>query len=108
MVIISYLADVLTRIGERDLVDLIRVEPDLPLSALEYGGGEPLLEFKRNLYPEAKNISESDEDKTRLRYTNMSDLNSSHTRNGVCPSEEFAPFTVLLGLNTSSFQHPYN
>lgn len=46
----QYLADVLTRVGERDLVDLVGVEPDLPLSALEYGGGKPLLKLQRNLY----------------------------------------------------------
>lgn len=45
----TYLADVLARVGEGDLVDLVGVEPDLPLSALEYGGGKPLLKLQRNL-----------------------------------------------------------
>lgn len=47
--IVSYLADVLARGGEGDLVDLVGVEPDLPLSALQHGGGEPLLELERHL-----------------------------------------------------------
>lgn len=46
----SYLADVLARVGEGDLVDLVGVEPDLPLSAFEYGGGKPLLKLQRNLH----------------------------------------------------------
>lgn len=45
-----YLPDVLARVGERDLVDLVGVEPDLALSALEYGCGKPLLELQRHLF----------------------------------------------------------
>lgn len=46
---IAYLPDVLARVGEGDLVDLVGVEPDLALSALEYGCGKPLLELQRHL-----------------------------------------------------------
>mmetsp|Transcript_32428 Transcript_32428/g.73215 ORF Transcript_32428/g.73215 Transcript_32428/m.73215 type:complete len:214 (-) Transcript_32428:84-725(-) len=35
--ILDELADILARVGHRDLVDLIRVKPDLPLPALEHG-----------------------------------------------------------------------
>lgn len=45
----AHLPDVLARVGEGDLVDLVGVEPDLALSALEYGGGKPLLELQRYL-----------------------------------------------------------
>lgn len=44
-----YLADVLAGVGQGDLVDLVGVEPDLALSALEHGGGKPLLELERHL-----------------------------------------------------------
>jgi hypothetical protein len=37
-----------TRVGHRDLVDLIGVQPDLVLTALEHGGGEALLKAKRH------------------------------------------------------------
>jgi hypothetical protein len=44
-----YLADVLARVGHRDLIDLIWVQPHLALTALEYGCGQPLLQLKRHL-----------------------------------------------------------
>jgi len=37
------LADGLTRVGVADLVDLVRVEPDLALTTANHGGGEALL-----------------------------------------------------------------
>ncbi len=44
--ILNELADVLARVGHRDLVDLIGIEPDLALSALEDRAGQSLLETK--------------------------------------------------------------
>lgn len=38
----------LTGVSHGDLRDLIGVEPDLPLAALEDGSGKPLLELERN------------------------------------------------------------
>ena len=35
-----------TRVGHRDLIDLIGVKPDLPLAALKDGGCEALLKTK--------------------------------------------------------------
>jgi len=37
------LADGLAGVGVGDFIDLIRVEPDLALTAARNGGGEPLL-----------------------------------------------------------------
>ena len=42
--ILHQLADVLARVGHRDLIDLVRVKPDLALAALEHASGEALLE----------------------------------------------------------------
>jgi hypothetical protein len=41
--IADQLADGLTRVGVRDLVHLVRVEPDLALAAADYGRREALL-----------------------------------------------------------------
>lgn len=38
----------LTRIGQGNLIDFIRVKPDLILAASEHGGGEPLLQLERD------------------------------------------------------------
>jgi len=46
--ILHKLADVLAGVGHRDLIDLIGVQPDLVLSALEHGGGKALLKTKRH------------------------------------------------------------
>lgn len=37
-----------TRVSHGDFVDFIGIEPNLPLPALEYAGGEPLLELQRD------------------------------------------------------------
>lgn len=42
------LGNVASRVGEHNLIDLIGVQPDLALSALEDGSGEALLQFQRN------------------------------------------------------------
>jgi hypothetical protein len=39
-----------TRVGDRDLVGLVRVEPDLALAALQDRGGEALLQLERHHY----------------------------------------------------------
>eukprot|EP00960_Hanusia_phi_P069111 767004-Hanusia_phi.AAC.9 len=46
--VLHQLADVLARVGHGDLVDLIRVEPDLALAALEHGGSKALLQPEGN------------------------------------------------------------
>ena len=46
--ILHELADVLAGVRHRDLVDLIRVKPDLATPALEHGRGQALLETKRH------------------------------------------------------------
>jgi hypothetical protein len=40
--------DVAARVSESNLVNFIGVQPDLALSAFQYGGREALLKFKRN------------------------------------------------------------
>lgn len=40
--------EALTGVGHRDLVDLIGVEPDLALAALEDAGGQALLQLQRH------------------------------------------------------------
>ena len=40
------LADILARVGHGDVVDLIRVEPDLALAALKHGCREAFLKFE--------------------------------------------------------------
>ena len=45
---IHQLADVLTGVRHRDLIDLIGIQPDLALAALENRGGEALLKTKRH------------------------------------------------------------
>merc|ERR1711907_435675 len=44
--ILSKLANIETGVRHRDLVDLIWVQPNLPLTTLEHGRGEPLLELE--------------------------------------------------------------
>jgi len=46
--ILDQLADVLARVCQSDLVDLIRVQPDLSLTALEYGSCKTLLKPQRH------------------------------------------------------------
>ena len=41
--ILDELADGLARVGGGDFVDLVGVEPDLPFSAADHGGGQALL-----------------------------------------------------------------
>ena len=40
--------NVAARVGKSNLVNFIGVQPDLTLSAFQYGSGEALLKFKRN------------------------------------------------------------
>lgn len=47
--ILDELADVLTAIGIGDFIHLVRVKPDLSLTALEHRGCESLLKLKRYL-----------------------------------------------------------
>jgi len=56
--ILNQLADVLTRVSHRDLVDFVGVHPDLPLSAFQNGRGEPLLQLKGNLREGDKEASQ--------------------------------------------------
>ena len=44
----NQLADVLAGVRHRDLIDLIRIQPDFTLAALEDRGGEALLQTKRH------------------------------------------------------------
>mmetsp|Transcript_25896 Transcript_25896/g.64115 ORF Transcript_25896/g.64115 Transcript_25896/m.64115 type:complete len:264 (-) Transcript_25896:33-824(-) len=46
--VLDQLADVLARIGHGDLVDLIRVEPDLSLATFEHGRRQALLQKQRH------------------------------------------------------------
>ena len=46
--VLVQLANVLTRVGHGDVIDLVWVKPDFALTALEHGGGEALLEFERD------------------------------------------------------------
>ena len=46
--VLHQLADVLAGVGHGDLVDLIRVKPDLTLAALEHGGSKALLQPEGN------------------------------------------------------------
>lgn len=41
-------SDVTTRVSESNLVDFVGVQPNLALSAFQDGGGEALLELKRD------------------------------------------------------------
>ena len=43
---ITDLSDVLSRVGERDFVDLIGVKPNFSLSAFKHGGCQPLHKYK--------------------------------------------------------------
>ena len=45
--VLDELTDVLPRVGVRNLVDLVRVEPDLVAAALHHRSGEPLLQLER-------------------------------------------------------------
>ena len=47
--VLDELADVLARVGHRDLVHLVGVKPDLALAALEHARGEALLQTEGNL-----------------------------------------------------------
>lgn len=47
--ILGKTGDVAAAVGQRDLVDLVGVEPDLALTALEDVGREALLELERHL-----------------------------------------------------------
>ena len=47
--ILGQTLDVAAAVGQRDLVDLVGVEPDLALTALEDVGREALLELERHL-----------------------------------------------------------
>ena len=47
--ILGQTLDVAAAVGQRDLVDLVGVEPDLALTALEDIGREALLELERHL-----------------------------------------------------------
>ena len=46
--------DIAAGVGQRDLVDLIGVEPDLALTALEDVGRKALLEFERHYWDKAR------------------------------------------------------
>ena len=46
--VLDKLADVLAGVRHGDLIDLIGVQPDLPLAALQHRGGEALLKTKRH------------------------------------------------------------
>lgn len=46
--ILDELADVLAGVRHRDLIDLIGIQPDLALTALEHGRSQTLLEAKRH------------------------------------------------------------
>ena len=46
--ILGKTGDVAAAVGQRDLVDLVGVEPDLALTALEDVGREALLELERH------------------------------------------------------------
>lgn len=46
--ILGQTGDVAAAVGQRDLVDLVGVEPDLALTALENIGREALLELERH------------------------------------------------------------
>lgn len=48
-------SDVTTRIGQRDLIDLIRVKPDFVLAALEYGCSKAFLKLEGNCRELKKN-----------------------------------------------------
>lgn len=43
--ILDELANILARVGVGDLVDLVRVQPHLALTAVQYGSGEALLQL---------------------------------------------------------------
>ena len=45
--VLDELADVLPRVGVRNLVDLVGVKPDLVAAALHHRSGEPLLQLER-------------------------------------------------------------
>ena len=40
--------DVAARVGQGNLVDFIGIQPNLALSAFQYGSGEALLKFERD------------------------------------------------------------
>ena len=49
--ILEHFADVLARVGKGNLSDLVGIDPNSLLSALEHGGREPLLELQgRHIY----------------------------------------------------------
>ena len=63
------LGNVAARVGQRDLIDLVRVEPDLALSDLEHIGRQPFLQLERHcgVIGIAINKEKGGEDQTRER-----------------------------------------
>lgn len=59
--IADQLADGLAGVGIGDLVDLVRVEPDLTLAAADHGGGEALLGAKVDPVGRKKNAVSFDD-----------------------------------------------
>ena len=50
--------DVAAAVGQRDLIDLVGVEPDLALAALEDVGREALLELERHCIREKRGMKQ--------------------------------------------------
>ena len=87
--ILGKTGDVAAAVGQRDLVDLVGVEPDLALTALEDVGREALLELERHLFF-GRGMGRKE---NRMELDNKSDSTTRTTAGTAClpPDEKEKP-----------------